>query len=156
MNDSYFMLYSEPVNEKRMIADIWLDGVNIRDYKSLSIDWAGGGVVSTAADLAVFIRALNNYEIISKSTLDEFYRFDRKFMNGIHYGLGFMEYHFNEFFPTLGSLPKMRGHMGVLGTQMLYDSETDTVYICSFGSTDYSATSVRSMIKVLSIAMRVK
>ncbi len=156
MNDSYLMFYSEPVNGIRPIADVWFMGENIRNYNSLSIDWAGGGIVSTASDLSIFIRALNNYEIISEDTLSTMYQFDYKFMNGIHYGNGFMEYHFGEFFPTMNSMPNYVGHMGVLGTQMFYDKETDTVYIGSFGSTDSSAASVQTMIKVLSTLMRIK
>jgi hypothetical protein len=66
-----------------------------------------------------------------------------------------MEFRFGEYFPTLKALPVVRGHMGVLGTQMLYDRNTDTVYISSFGSTDYTAGSVRTMIKILSYAERI-
>ena len=151
MDDSYLMFYSEPKNEKRIVADVMFDGVDISRYNSLSIDWSGGGIVSTVYDLSIFIEALNKGEIIGMQTLDELYSFDYKFMNGIHYGLGFMEYHFKEYFPTLGSLPMMRGHMGVLGTQMLYDTDTGTTFICSFGSTDYSGGSVKTMIKILSM-----
>lgn len=154
MKDTYFMFYTEPENDKRPIADVWVNGTNIVDYQSLSGDWAGGGVISTLDDLAVFIRGLNQGEIITKETLDSLYQFDHKFMRGIHYGNGFMAYHFKEFFPTLRSLPVMTGHMGVLGTQMFYDIESDTVYICSFGTTDYSAGSVQTMIKILSYLQR--
>lgn len=156
MDDSYLMFYSQPVNGVRQIADVHLGDVNIAVYQSLSIDWAGGGIISTADDLAVFIRALNNYEIISQDTLNSLYQFDYSFMSGIHYGSGFMEYHFKEFFPTLGFLPNYTGHMGVLGTQMFYDKQSDTVYISSFGSTDYSAGSVQTMIKFLSTLERIK
>jgi len=156
MHDSYLMFYSAPLNGTRPIADVWLNGVNIKDYNSLSIDWAGGGIISTAGDLAVFVRSLNNYEIISKETLDEMYQFDYKFMTGIHYGYGFMEYNFGEFFPTLSSLPDYTGHMGILGTQMFYEKSSDTVYISSFGSTDFSAGSVQVMIKILSIIERIQ
>ncbi len=154
MDDSYVMFYSAPANPQREISDIILNGERINDYKSLSIDWAGGGLISTADDLASFIFGLNNFRIISKETLDELYCFDKKFMNGIHYGLGFMEYHFNEFSPMLKSFPVMRGHMGVLGTQMLYDKDSGTIVVCSFGSTDYAAGSVRTVIKILSMIRR--
>lgn len=167
MDNSYLMFYSEPASistegsndggqQSHIIADIWFNGENIKDYQSLSIDWSGGGVISTLDDLAVFITALYNHEIISEETLNKLNTFDHKFMRGIHYGYGFMEYHFGEYFPTLNSLPKLKGHMGVLGTQMLYDKATDTVYIASFGSTDYSAGSVQTMIKVLSTLERLR
>ncbi len=156
MDDSYLMFYSEPVNEKRPISDIWFDGTDVTEYESVSIDWAGGGIISTARDLAIFIRALNNYSVISEETLNSLYSFNNKYMSGIHYGYGFMEYHFEEFFPTLASFPRLRGHMGVLGTQMLYDAATDTVYISSFGSTGYAGGSVRAMIRILGYIMRIE
>jgi len=156
MDDSYLMLYSKPKKPQRPLAEIRLKGTEISQFKSLSIDWAGGGIVSTAPNLAVFIRALNKGKIIKLSTLNQFYNFDNTFIKGIHYGAGFMEFHFEEFFPGLGSLPRLRGHMGVLGTQMLYDEKTDTVYISSFGSTDFSAGSVKIMIEILSLAKRIK
>jgi D-alanyl-D-alanine carboxypeptidase len=156
MNDTYLMFYSEPVNGFRPIADGHLGDVNVKDFQSLSIDWAGGGIVSTANDLAVFIRALNNSEIVSQRTLDNLYQFDHKFMTGMHYGYGFMEYHFGEFFPTLESLPNFTGHMGILGTQMFYSKSTDTVYISSFGSTDFAAGSVQTMIQVLVTLERIE
>jgi D-alanyl-D-alanine carboxypeptidase len=89
MNDTYLLFYSKPVNGLRPIADVHLAGVNVKDYQSLSIDWAGGGVISTANDLAIFIRALNNDEIISQKTLNSLYQFDHKYRAGMHYGHGF-------------------------------------------------------------------
>lgn len=156
MNDTYLLFYSEPVNGFRPIADGHLGDVNIIDFQSLSIDWAGGGIVSTAKDLAIFVRALNNNEIINQRTLNTLYKFDYKFMTGIHYGYGFMEYHFGEFFPTLESLPNFTGHMGILGTQLFYSKSTDTVYISSFGSTDFVTGSVQTMIQVLMILDRIE
>ena len=156
MNDSYLMFYSEPVNGLRPIADVHLAGANVKDYQSVSIDWAGGGIISTANDLATFIRALNNFEIISQKTLNNLYHFDHQYRSGIHYGYGFMEYQFGEFFPTLKSLPPFIGHMGILGTQMFYSKGTDMVYISSFGSDVFAAGSVRTFIKVLSILNRIK
>ena len=156
MNDTYLMFYSGPVNGFRPIADGYLGDVNVKDFQSLSIDWAGGGIVSTAHDLAIFIRALNNNEIISPKTLNNFFQFDHKFMTGMHYGYGFMEYHFGEFFPTLKSLPNYTGHMGILGTQMFYSKSTDTVYISNFGSTDFAAGSVQTLIQVLMTLERIE
>lgn len=154
MDDTYLLFYSKPKNKQRQIADVWLDGVNVAGFQSLSVDWAGGGLISTLDDLAVFVRSLNQGKIISHDTLDSLYQFDHKYRRGIHYGNGFMAYHFKEFFPTLASLPVMIGHMGILGTQMFYDKESDTVFVASFGSSDYSAGSVRTMIKCLHYLQR--
>jgi len=156
MNDTYLLFYSQPPNGTKPIADINFYGEDIKDSQSISMDWAGGGVVSTANDLTTFVRALNQGEVIRASTMESLYRFDQKFMQGIHYGYGFMEYHFGEFFPTMKSMPNYVGHMGVLGTQMFYDKKTDTAYVSSLGSTDASAASVRLMIRVLSTLSRIK
>jgi len=156
MNDTYLLFYAQPTNGTKPIADINFYGEDIKDSQSISMDWAGGGVVSTANDLTTFVRALNQGEVIRASTMESLYRFDQKFMQGIHYGYGFMEYHFGEFFPTMKSMPNYVGHMGVLGTQMFYDKKTDTAYVSSLGSTDASAASVRLMIRVLSTLLRIK
>lgn len=155
MDHSYLMFYSEPENGDSQLNDIWLQGHEISTWNSLSIDWTGGGIVSTLDDLKIFIHALNNYKLVSESTLNEMYTFDNKFTVGIYYGLGFMQYKFSDYFPTLGKLPALRGHMGVLGTQLFYDKETDTTVIMNFGSTDYTSKSVRLMIPILMNVFRI-
>jgi len=156
MEDTYLMFYSEPKNSRQLITEAWINGHEVSRNRSVSIDWAGGGVISTLKDLAIFIRALNQGEIISIDTLNELTQFENRFIPGIAYGNGFMQMRFEEFFPTLGNLPKMTGHMGVLGTQLFYDQATDLVYVSSFGSSDGSAASVRTMIQVLSVLERIQ
>lgn len=155
MDDSYLLFYSKPAKEIRPLAEVWLNKEDLSRRASLSIDWAGGGIVSTLFDLEKFIKAFARGEVVKPETRRRLWTFDQKFRPGIHYGLGFMEFHFGEFFPTLKSLPLLKGHMGVLGTEMLYDEVTGTVYIASFGSAAYSAGSVRTMIKILATALRV-
>ena len=155
MNDSYLMFYSKPKNPERKLNEIYFEGKKIDTYKSLSADWSGGGVVSTLSDLCRFSRALNKYELVSKKTLNTMYTFDQKYMNGMHYGLGVIEYHFEEYFPTLKHLPNTTGHMGVFGTQMFYDKTRDTVIILNLGSTDGTSKSVRLMINLFSILDRI-
>ncbi|MBI9048154.1 MAG: beta-lactamase family protein [Anaerolineaceae bacterium] len=156
MDDTYLMLYSEPKNGKQPIVEIWIDGHEVSQNQSVSIDWAGGGVISTLDDLAVYIRALYQGHIISQDTLTTLNQFDYEFMPGIAYGNGFMQMQFEKFFPTLGFLPKMTGHMGILGTQLFYDKETDMVYVSSFGSSDATSASVQAMIQILSTIYRVE
>jgi D-alanyl-D-alanine carboxypeptidase len=149
MKDTYLSFYSKAQSGRNQMADIWIEETEVSDYNAISLDWSGGGIVSTLDDLDRFIRTLNNGDILSMDTLEKLYSFDHKFMRGIHYGLGFMEYHFGEFFPTLKSLKKYRGHMGILGTHMIYNKESDTSIIMSFGSSDYPAGSFRLLIKIL-------
>ena len=156
MNDTYLMFYSEPKNGKRPIAEAWVNGHEISEFQSVSIDWAGGGVISTLDDLALYIRSLYQGKIITPETLDTLNKFDYEFMPGIAYGNGFMQMQFEKFMPTLGFLPRMTGHMGVLGTQLFYDQSSDMVYVSSFGSSDATASSVQTMIQILSTVYRIK
>ena len=156
MNDTYLMFYSEPKNVQRPIAEAWVNGHEVSQFQSVSIDWAGGGAISTLDDLAFYIRALYQGKIISPETLNVLNKFDYEFMSGIAYGNGFMQMQFEKFIPTLGFLPKMTGHMGVLGTQLFYDAATDMVYVSSLGSSDATASSVQTMIQILSAVYRIK
>jgi len=156
MNYSYLMFYSRPLNGNTEINEIWFDGKEVSNYNSLSVDWAGGGIVSTLDDLKIFVKALNNYELISRKTLEKMYSFDNKFVTGIHYGLGFMEYRFKEYFPTLSFLPSIKGHMGIFGVHMFYDKKTGTTVIMNCGSTDYASKSVKLMIQVLVNVFRIR
>ena len=155
MDDSYLLFYTQPKNGTKPMAEIVLNNHVVTHYTSVSVDWAGGGVVSTLDDLAVFTRALNNGKIIKPQTLNALYDFNNQFMRGIAYGNGFMAYRFSEYSNQLSFLPQMVGHMGILGTQLMYDAESDTVLIASFGSTKYAAGSVRTAIKVLSAVSRI-
>jgi len=157
MDNSYLMFYDHSnVNNRNEIADVWLGGSNIKSYKSLSIDWSGGGIISTLEDLDKFIVAMYEGDLLSQSTLDEMNTYNYSFEKGIYYGLGLMELRFKEIFPLLGHLSNMQGHMGVLGTTMFYDPVSKTSYISSFGSTDYTVGSIKSMIEILSTLERVK
>jgi len=156
MNDTYLMFYSEPKNGKQPIAEAWVNGHEVSQFQSVSIDWAGGGVISTLDDLAIYIRSLYQGKIITPETLDELNQFDYEFMSGIAYGNGFMQMQFEKFMPLFVYLPKMTGHMGVLGTQLFYDAPSDMVYVASFGSSDATAASVQSMMQILATVHRIK
>jgi D-alanyl-D-alanine carboxypeptidase len=57
MGDSYLMFYTEPANTpKRDLEKIWFNDVEVSRFESLSCDWAGGGIVSTTADLPAGFR----------------------------------------------------------------------------------------------------
>ena len=158
MENTYLMFYDHLDDQtlRKPIADVWLDGVNIKDYPSLSIDWAGGGLISTLEDMETFVVSTFEGDLLSQETLEEMNQYNYKFEDGIYYGLGLMELRFEEFFPLLGHLPRLRGHMGVLGTSMFYDPETKTTYISSFGSTDFTRENIVTMIEVLMTLDRIK
>jgi D-alanyl-D-alanine carboxypeptidase len=149
MHDSYLMFYSEPRNSpKKNLDKIWFDGIEISGNESLSCDWAGGGIVSTTADLLKFNRALRSGQLVQPSTLEAMDACSHKFRPGICYGLGMMEIRFKELFFLLGRLPKIKGHIGILSTHMFYDPTTDAHIIMNFGDNTRMVASFKVLIEI--------
>jgi D-alanyl-D-alanine carboxypeptidase len=150
MNDSYLMFYSEPANQpKKTIRQIWWNDTEVSRFTSLSAGWAGGGIVSTPADLLKFHQALRNGELISPAALKKMETFDNEFMPGIDYGLGMMEINFGGFSPMLDCLPRVTGDIGIWSTHMFYDRTTDTYINLNFGSTSHMSTSFEVLIEIM-------
>lgn len=157
MDDSYLMFYSEPKNlPKKEIAKIWFHGSEVSKFNSLSVDWSGGGIISTVEDLLKFHKALQEGRLISKASLATMENYKYKFRSGIYYGLGLMQYRFEEFFFMLKGYPRMTGHMGILSTQMFYDEIHDAYIIMNYGSDAHMEKSVRNIISIVGILNRVK
>ena len=157
MNDSYSMFYSKAKNQlQKSIATVWFEGVNVTDYNSLSVGLGDGGIVTTLSDLKIFIKALFNDKIISADSLSKMRTYNNEFIAGIHYGQGIMQLRFGEFFFLLKNMPTMEGHMGSIGTYMLYNPEKDICVIANYGSSDYTEKSVNDLISVMRLLDRIK
>jgi D-alanyl-D-alanine carboxypeptidase len=83
-----------------------------------TVDWAGGGLVSTAADLAAFLRALTQGQLLSTRAWSEMTRWQPG-PEGYydHYGLGLGRYHF--------PAAQVIGHHGVWGAFAFWSPELD-------------------------------
>jgi D-alanyl-D-alanine carboxypeptidase len=157
MRDSYLLFYSVPeAQPKKPIQSIWVEGTEISRFTSLSCDWAGGGIVSTPADLLTFHKALCSGELVSASTLKEMQTCPHKFRGGIYYGLGMMEIRFEEFFFLLRGLPRVTGHIGILATHMFHDPTSDTYIVMNFAATDRMTQSFRVLIDLLNVIKRIR
>lgn len=137
MSRSYMALRSQPEDKEALkdFQDLYVNGVKASGFKSLSMDWAGGGVISTPEDMLRFQKALYGGELISMPLLERMQQPLARFRRGIHNGAGFMEIRFGEFFFLLKNLPKLRGHIGILSTHLHYDRESKTHYIMSYADT---------------------
>lgn len=156
MNHSYMAMRSKPLSDQSMpIADLWLEGDEFGDKNALSVDWAGGGVVSTLEDLKRFSVALHGGALISQESLSKMFSNSNQFEQGIYTGDGGMTVRFKKFFPLL-NLPLVRGHIGILSTHVFYDPTTDMHIVLNFGSTSKMVSSFRALIDILSVVKRIK
>lgn len=148
MDDSYLMFFTEPKNPKKPIEKIWFNKVEVSQFESMSGDWAGGGVVTTTADLLKFNQALRGGRLISSASLAQMDACTHRFRPGIYYGLGMMEIRFGEFFFLLKNLPRIYGHIGLLSTHMYYDPTHDAHILMNFGSEARMAESFQALIQI--------
>lgn len=157
MNDSYYPLRSRPRNrEMRPLGDTWLGAAEVSKAASISADWAGGGAASTLADLRLFAAALAEGRIVKRDTLRFMSRVRNRFERGTHYGYGIMTLRFGEFFPLLGRLPDMIGHMGILGTMLFIDPENGVSAVVNLGADGRMEDAVRLVIDAATCAARIR
>lgn len=130
------------------IAPFTLGKIEVSTFRSVSCDWAGGGIASTLGDLTLFSRALFGQRLINGESLARLATVRNKFRAGIRYGMGMMELRFEEFFFLLRGMPRPVGHIGILGTHLFYDSVNDAHIVMNFGGTSEMVRSFRTLIQV--------
>jgi D-alanyl-D-alanine carboxypeptidase len=155
MQSTYMPGRSKPIgNGPAEMGTTYLLGKRVDSYKSVTADWAGGGVVSTLEGLMAFDQALFSGKLIKPATMEKLSQFNNKFDTGMRYGLGMMEYRFEEFFPLLSGYPRWKGHLGILSTHLLYDPKRNIYFILNLGSDEALETGFRLLIDLSGILMR--
>jgi len=102
---------------------------DMTDKTHQSADWAGGGLVSTAADLSTFLLALAGGDVYaSDSTLDEMRESVPTGEEDIAYGLGI-------FVVSLDGGGELWGHDGYGNAFMYLDTANGTVYTGTLNQT---------------------
>ena len=157
MNDTYMLFKSEPANaQTHPMLEVYIDGVDYSNARSLSMDWTGGGIVSTMSDLLIFQKALHDGQLVSLDTLERMTNFDQKYRDGIYYGLGMMKFDFGGFSVFLENMPSIYGGVGSTSTFMMYDENNDTHIIANYGSLDFMEKSVPSLINIMLLLDRME
>lgn len=147
MTESYFMFYNDKPTD---IIGIYMNKIDFSNKNALSIDWAGGGVVTTMNDLLTFMMALEDGTILSDDVYSQMTDFSNIYTKGIYYGMGMMYFDFSELslLLKLSSMTDVYGGVGATGTYMLYDKEKDTYFIANFGSLDYGEKGLEELVKI--------
>ena len=130
MNNTYFEFYEKPLRKRNQVNQ-YVGNVNFSDLNT-SFDWAGGGLVSTNKDLAIFIKALFEYKLINKKSLKKMIDVKYTKEGENRYGLGIYESNYN------GKI--FYGHYGFYGTYIGYCPETKTIlsYCISQATPDFN------------------
>jgi len=150
MSHTSLAFYSKPkVASPHPIAEIYLETTEVSSFNSLSLDWAGGGIISTQADLLKFMKALIGYELVQKKTLKQMQQWVKE-SRGIYYGYGLMNFRLKELFFLLPPY-QLIGHSGFTGSYMYYNPAHDLYLIGTFNQSKYMKKHIMFLIKILNL-----
>lgn len=147
MKHTSMHLRSKPKEKTGKMAELYAEDLEISTYTSLSLDWAGGGLLTTCEDLLKFDQALMNGEIVSEKSLQQMQNWTPE-SKGMYYGFGLRKFVLKELFFTLPDVTLI-GHSGSTGSFMYYCPEWDTYLIGTFNQTDYLKEHVMFLAKVM-------
>jgi D-alanyl-D-alanine carboxypeptidase len=105
-------------------ADIFYNGRAITRMRLNGADWADGGIISTAGDMIIFLKALNEGEIISKDVLQLMQEW-HKLEFPIQYGYGTMYFELPGLMSKVTKLTPLWGHSGSTGSFLYYSEDLD-------------------------------
>lgn len=147
MNHSYLSQYSKPAELSPFpVAKLNLKNreVNVEDYRSFSSIYAGGQTVSTSEDLLKFMEALVGGQVVSKDTLAKMKQWQKMWI-GVDYGYGLMQV---RMLPIIQKY-NVWGHLGSIGSFMLYNPGMDTYIIGNFNKSGHLTKTVRFLFNTL-------
>jgi D-alanyl-D-alanine carboxypeptidase len=129
-------------------ADVFYKNVNITKIRSNGAYWADGGIVSTAEEMIIFLKALNEGRIVGGSTLKLMHHW-HKLQFPLEYGYGTMQFKLPWFINMVMKIPPLWGHSGSTGS-FLYCSEDLNLYIAgSINQVDSKSKPFRLMRRVM-------
>jgi D-alanyl-D-alanine carboxypeptidase len=141
-------LRSKPLKEPATpLTEVYFGKEEVSKMKSLSSDWAGGGLRSTTQDISIFMKALFEDKLVDTESLEAMQNWTPA-SKGTYYGYGLMQWRIRELFPLLPNLTLI-GHHGFTGAFMYYCPELDTYLSGTFNQSEFQKGSVEFLIKVL-------
>jgi len=152
MRHAFLLGHSQPLEESPTpIAGVFFDDINVVHYRSIGVDYAGGGVTAPMEELLKFMCALVHGQLLSAETLR---RMDdcAKFTVGVDYGYGMMKIR------TVPVLMPARyncwGNAGSTGAFMFYHPGLDAYLIGSLNQFRYHVKGIRFMLRVIDMLLK--
>jgi D-alanyl-D-alanine carboxypeptidase len=129
-------------------ADVFYKDINITKTRSNGAYWADGGIVSTAEEMIIFLKALNEGRIVNGDTLKLMHNW-HKLQFPLQYGYGTMYFKLPWFINMVMKVPPLWGHSGSTGS-FLYYSEDMNLYIAgSINQVESRSKPFRLMLRVM-------
>lgn len=142
--------------ESNDLAPIHINNVEVSKFKSLSCFYSGGGLFTTTNDLTIFLQAFMGHKLIKENSIKQMEEFNHPIHRAMMYGLGLMEIKFEKFFFLLKFMPKLQGHLGILGVHAWYNKDNKDVYVLNVGSTKEMVKSFQYLINIINVIEKEK
>jgi D-alanyl-D-alanine carboxypeptidase len=148
MTHTHMHLRSKPLDPNTLpMAELYFGTEEVSSLRSLSSDWAGGGLQSTAGDLMVFLKALFAERLVGYQTLQQMQAWSPA-GQGVDYGLGLARWKLNELSPFLPELTLI-GHSGFTASFLYYCPELEIYLSGSFNQAEFQRGMIEFLIQVL-------
>ncbi len=147
MKNTAIFKRSEAIQANARMAEFYVEQTDISKYESLSIDWAGGGLVTTTEDLLKFHQALFEGKIIRKSSLKKMQNWHKE-SKGTYYGFGLRKFVFKEFSKLLPNITII-GHSGSNSSFLFYCPELKIYITGTFNQTSQMEKTIEFLVKTL-------
>mgnify|MGYP001207599058 CR=1 FL=1 len=127
-------------------ADVFYNNKIINTVRSNGSYWADGGIISTADECIIFLKALNEGHIVSISTLKSMHNW-HKLEFPFKYGYGTMYFEL----PPSQNIPPLWGHSGSTGSFLYYSEEWNMYIAGTINQVEAKSTPFKLMISVMQI-----
>ncbi|MGZ6219667.1 MAG: serine hydrolase domain-containing protein [Syntrophales bacterium] len=131
-------------------ADIFYKDMNITKTRSNGAYWAEGGIVSTAAEMIIFLKALNEGRVVSGETLKLMHNW-HKLQFPLQYGYGTMYFKLPRFISMVMKVPRLWGHSGSTGSFLYYSADLDLYMAGTINQTESQSKPFLLMIKAIRV-----
>jgi CubicO group peptidase (beta-lactamase class C family) len=135
-------------NGKTAVKKIRFKSVDLHIPKAMASFRADGGIVSTASESLIFLKAFFSGFFFPKEYLKETHEWNRV-MYPIEYGIGYMRFKLPRIFTLFKRVPLIYGHSGLSGAFEFYCPEKELYLSGSVNQIHSPATSFRMIMKVL-------
>ena len=129
-------------------ADVFYNNKIINNIRSNGSYWADGGIISTAEECILFLKALNEGQIVSRSTLKLMHNWHPIQNTGtFQYGYGTMYFEL----PPSQNIPSLWGHSGSTGSFLYYSEELNLYMAGTVNQVEAKPTPFKLMISVMQV-----
>ena len=131
-------------------ADVFYKDKNITKTRSNGAYWADGGIVSTAEEMIIFLKALNEGRIVSRDTLKMMHNW-HKLQFPLQYGFGTMYFKLSPLMTRITKMSPLWGHSGSTGSFLYYSQDQDLYLAGTIDQVDSKIKPFMLMMKVLKL-----